>query len=140
MSGIKSVLLMIVVVVLTSCGKVMYTESVYMVDYREYINAGFTISPTVTGFNYQPISNLEVVFSSGQLPKGASDKDLQKIDQYNGYKGSVIKYSPTGKRMMDKIVSEAKAMGANGLINFQTSYSPRNSTWTVSGLAVKVIK
>jgi hypothetical protein len=134
----KLVLAFLAVALLASCNKIMYKESVYVVDYREYIKEGFIISPTVTGFNYQPISNIEVVFSSGELPKGESGDNLEKIVPYKGYKGVSNKYAPTGKRMMDKIVSEAKAMGANGLINFQTSYNSKNGTWSASGLAVEI--
>ena len=38
--------------------------------------------------------------------------------------------------MMDKIVSEAKKMGANGLIDFKTTYNARNRAWVASGIAV----
>lgn len=51
----------IIILALSGCTRDMYTESVYVVDYREYTKDGFTISPTVTGFNYQPISNIGTV-------------------------------------------------------------------------------
>ena len=134
----KNLFLLMITLALSGCSKVMYTESVYTVDYREYINSGFTISTTVTGFDYQPISNIEVVFTSGDLRKGESDKDLLPVVPYKGYTGKTNKFSPSGKRMMDKIVSEAKQLGANGLIDFKTSYSPTRKAWTASGIAVKI--
>ncbi|KAA4215499.1 hypothetical protein AAAZ42_19940 [Bacteroides ovatus] len=115
----------------------MYTESVYVVDYREYTKDGFTISPTVTGFNYQPISNIEVVFTVGKLRKGETAENLRLIVPYEGYTGKTNnEYAPSSKRMMDKIVSEAKKMGANGLIDFKTTYNARNRAWVASGIAV----
>lgn len=134
----KILFLLMATLAFAGCSKVMYTESVYVIDYREYLKEGFTISPTVTGFNYQPISNIEVVFKAGELKKGESDKNLQKIPGVNGYASPTNRYIPTGKRMMDKIVSEAKSMGANGLIDFKTSYSSVNKTWSASGIAVEI--
>ena len=134
----KVLFVIVAVFTLSSCSKAIYTESVYTVDYREYINSGFTISPTITGFNYQPISNIDVVFTPGNLAKGESDKDLEKVIPYKNYSGNKRIFAPTGKRMMDKIVSEAKKMGANGLIDFKTSYNPKNGTWSASGIAVTI--
>lgn len=134
----KILFLILASVLLTGCNKIMYTESVYIVDYREYIKDGFIISPTVTGFNYQPISNIEVVFNSGELRKGENDDNLQPVLPFIGYTGKSNKYAPTSKRMMDKIVNEAKQMGANGLIDFKTTYNPKNSTWSASGIAVVI--
>lgn len=130
--------LMMASVLLAGCNKIMYTESVYIVDYREYVKEGFIISPTVTGFYYQPISNIEVVFNSGELRKGEKDNDLQPVVPYKGYVGKTNKYAPTSKRMMDKIINEAKQMGANGLIDFKTTYNPKNGTWSASGIAVVI--
>ena len=75
----KLVLAFLAVALLASCNKIMYKESVYVVDYREYIKEGFIISPTVTGFNYQPISNIEVVFSSGA---SVISKEPEKMVQH----------------------------------------------------------
>lgn len=134
----KILFLMLASVLLAGCNKIMYTESVYIVDYREYIKDGFIISPTVTGFNYQPISNLEVVFSAGELRKDEKGDNLQPVVPYKGYTGKTKKYAPTSKRMMDKIVNEAKQLGANGLIDFKTAYNPKNGTWSASGIAVVI--
>ena len=127
----------IIILALFGCTRDMYTESVYVVDYREYTKDGFTISPTVTGFNYQPISNIEVVFTVGKLRKGETAENLRLIVPYEGYTGKTNnEYAPSSKRMMDKIVSEAKKMGANGLIDFKTTYNARNRAWVASGIAV----
>lgn len=134
----KKILFLMLAISLAGCNKIMYTESVYIVDYREYIKDGFIISPTVTGFNYQPISNIEVVFNSGELRKGEKDDNLQPVIPFKGYTGNTKKYAPTSKRMMDKIINEAKQMGANGLIDFKTTYNPKNSTWSASGIAVVI--
>lgn len=134
----KVLFLMVATLSLTGCSKIMYTESVYTVDYREYIKDGFIISPTVTGFNYQPISNIEVVFNSGELRKDEKGDNLQPVVPYKGYVGKTKKYAPTSKRMMDKIINEAKQMGANGLIDFKTTYNPKNGTWSASGIAVVI--
>ena len=122
--------------ILFGCSKTFYSESVSVIDYREYINEGFTISPTVTGFNYQPISNIEVSFLMGDLKKGEDGKGLLEYVPYKGYKSTNKIYYPSGKRMMDKMVTEAKNMGANGLINFKVTINA--GKWVASGIAVKI--
>ena len=87
----------------------------------------------MTGFNYQPISNIEVIFTVGKLRKGETAENLRLIVPYEGYTGKTNnEYAPSSKRMMDKIVSEAKKMGANGLIDFKTTYNARNRAWVAS--------
>lgn len=115
-----------------------YYEQAYTIDFREYVEDGFLISPTDTGFDYTPLGQLEVDYTLGEtIPKGYSKKDLEKgIDGY---------YFPTSKRIMDRIVDEAKELGGDGIVCFKVTYFPPTKKnmqpyYMATGVVVKVKK
>jgi uncharacterized protein YbjQ (UPF0145 family) len=118
-----------------------YKETTTSLDFREYVKQGFVIIPATVGFEYTPveytpISEINVLFYSGnKLPDDLKGKRGIKTSKI----WSVTEYHPTSERILDKIVEEAKAMGANGIVNFKSSYiKSKNSKgyWEVSGVAV----
>lgn len=125
--------------VLGGCKSSYYNEVTTSLDFREYTKQGFIISPTTSGFEYTPVSEINVSFYLGnKLPDDLKGKKGIKMvkDKYLG----ITEYYPTSERILDKIVDEAKAMGANGIVNFKSSYISSKKYgqgyWNVSGVAV----
>lgn len=125
--------------VFSGCKSSYYNEVVTSLDFREYTKQGFIISPTTSGFEYTPVSEINVSFYLGnKLPDDLKGKKGIKMvkDRYLG----ITEYYPTSERILDKIVDEAKAMGANGIVNFKSSYISSKKYgqgyWNVSGVAV----
>lgn len=113
-----------------------YYERAYVVDFRDYLKDGFMISPTDAGFEYTPLGQLEVNYFLG--------KKLEiKGDDENLEKGTLGTYFPTSKRIMDKIVDEAKKLGGDGIVCLKVVYiQPTEGNtqpyYLATGVAVKV--
>ena len=111
-----------------------YYEQAYTIDFREYLKNGFMISPTDTGFDYTPLGQLEVYYTLGQkIPK-----DYSKENLFKGWDGN---YFPNSKRLMDKMVEEAKELGGDGIICFKIEYfeiKGKQPFYKATGVAVKV--
>lgn len=129
----KKLLLILFVALLQSCATV-YHEAAYSIDFRDYVEKGFMISPTDTGFDYISLGQLEVNFYLGTVVT-------------NGDKANLIKdgdYYPTSRRIMDKVVDEAKKLGADGIVCFKVQYFPQTkysqAFYQATGVAVKVKK
>lgn len=130
----KKLLLILFVALLQSCATV-YHEAVYSIDFRDYVEKGFMISPTDTGFDYTPLTQLEVDFYIGKI---VTDEDKDGLEK------GVGGYYPTSKRMMDKVVDKAKMLGADGIVCFKVQYFPQTkysqAFYQATGVAVKVKK
>ncbi len=131
----KIILALMMLMSLQSCYTI-YHEASYVIDFREYVNNGFMISPTDTGFDYTPIAQLEVNYYLGQKVIDGDTKDLKK--------GSDGNYFPTSKRLMDKVVDKAKSLGGDGIVCFNIKYYPPTKSsqayYQATGVAVKVNK
>lgn len=134
----KLLLLVFLAIFLNSCSPTYYQEKTTILDFREYTKQGFIISPTTSGFEYMPISEINISFYPGgklteefKGKRGIKKQELKYSEYY---------YSPSSTRMLDKIVEEAKNMGANGIVGFKSSYIPGgkygSGYWNICGVAV----
>lgn len=111
---------------LTSCTILDYQVTTYTADLRPFSRDGFFISPALSiAETYEPVSLLEISFRAGY--------------QNGEY------FVPSYDEMLDKLAAEAKAHGANALLNCNIkadiSYSKYETSlngYTASGYAVKI--
>lgn len=135
---------------LLSCApKFPYRVNTYGVDFREHATQGFFITESNSvSFDYEPVGTVQLYFTSGyEVIKGKkesgryTDQELQKL-KYGDY------VEATYAEALQMLVEDAKALGANGIINvkfhFQDgSYDIRGkpvfppSKVSVSGMAIK---
>lgn len=145
--GIAAPLIVFGALALHGCVGPRYSETVYFADYRPYTAEGFTISPSSSGFTYESIGDLEIVFMAGTLEDSvhtaSATDDLRTLREYEE-RGRI--YCPSYEEMTEKIVRRAQELGADALLNFrirpiyvESSYTPIIG-FTVSGFAVKLIK
>lgn len=132
----RKLLLILFVVLLHSCATVYY-ESAHIIDFREYVEKGFMLSPTDTGFDYTPLAQMEVNYYLGQkVLEGSKDGLIKHWEGGN--------YYPTSKRIMDKVMNEAKKLNADGIVCFKIQYIPETkyspALYQATGVAVKVKK
>lgn len=142
-SLITSILLSIFFV---SCSKSVYSEFVWTRDYGKYLEDGFTIipkeiNPSSTGHKFVPVSDILISFFSGKKindelknKKGIINKQYKT----GTYSDPTIYYYATEERVLDKLVEECKALGANGIVNFKI-LSKDQKDLVVSGTAVKFV-
>ena len=120
--------------VLSSCS-LKYYESVMIVDFTKYVKEGFSIYPLGTEVkekSYIPLSQVEVIFYDGMEGEWTK-KNLSKDSYYLNYNGFVI---PKGDYIISRIVTEAKKIGANGIIDFKTFRT--KDGLVASAMAVKI--
>lgn len=146
--GFASALIVLGALALQGCAMYpKYSETVYFADYRPYTAEGFTISPSSSGFTYESIGDLEMVFIIGQLEDAANENGVEGLQTLREYEEQREMYSPSYAEMTEKIVREAQKLGADALLNFRIRplYSDPQTRFglvgfTVSGFAVKLTK
>lgn len=122
-----------------------YHEEVYFADYRTYAAEGFTISPVASGFTYEPIGELKIVCKPGTLKNPSEETDVQQdkfkakwqIEAENQQATSDL-YMPTLTEMTDKIVDQARELGANALLNFNIEVRPTTIPASVNGIGTYI--
>lgn len=156
--GFVSALIVLGALALQGCAMYpKYSETVYFADYRPYTAEGFTISPSSSGFTYESIGALEIVFVPGTIKRDQNSpkEDLQSGDKAwyelsDGNYGVTI-YTPSYDLMVEKMVRKAKEMGADALLNFRiipqtemvrsgSQFYERTKAYVASGFAVKLTK
>src|SRR5690606_16170414 len=108
---------------LSCSGPRMYFEaSATYVDYRPYTETGFFITESNSvGFDYKPVSSVMAIARSGYLPqeRRSNVTDSKPFDDVY-YKPERIKAgvrTATPKDAVRELVHQARALGANGIIN-----------------------
>lgn len=156
--GFASALIVLGALALQGCAMYpKYSETVYFADYRPYTAEGFTISPSSSGFTYESIGSLEIVFVPGTVKRNSNtlEKELQSGDKAwyelsDGDYGVTI-YTPSYDLMVEKMVRKAKEMGADALLNFRIlpqiemvrsggAFYEHTKACVASGFAVKLIQ
>lgn len=134
----KLLLLIGVCFALCSC-VVQYSQTTYLADYRPYSAEGFTISPSSSGFTYESIGDLSIKFVIGKK-KGYINSNVQ-----NSWEADI--FSPSYEYMVSEMVKEAKALGADALLNFnitpiikRSKYGETIDGYIASGFAAKLNK
>lgn len=109
----RLLILAIVAVSLSSCSMPAYTKF-YQTDFTRYAKDGMYVTPfsDYSGHAYSPVSDFTVEHFVGGM--GQESTDFQE--------------------MADVLVSAAKSVGANGIMNFKVLKD--NYTWYASGTAV----
>ena len=150
--GFASALVVIIGISLCSCAPTYltrYSEATYFADYRPYTEAGFTISPTSSGFTYESIGEIQMIFSPGYKDAQTQDSTTSTVSTTGSHTNL---YMPDVEEMMNKIVRQAQELGANALLNFKiearaVTISATNGIatttvpsveYTLSGFAVKL--
>lgn len=108
-----------------------YRQETYLVDYRPYQKDGFTITPSSSGFVYESLGNIYIVFVDG-VKKGYTNPNPQYPYQQN-------MFIHTYELMVSEMVKKTKELGANALLNFQIIQDTENPrAYIASGFAVKL--
>lgn len=120
-----------------------YSETVYFADYRPYTAEGFTISPSSSGFTYESIGDLEIMFVPGKMKTQPADAKMvpaqtqttdsvasedSLLDDFatwcattpttaTGSKTTL--YEPDYGTIVERMVRQAQALGADALLNFR---------------------
>ncbi|WP_418409331.1 hypothetical protein [Alistipes sp.] len=134
----KLLLLIGVCFALCSC-VVQYSQTTYLADYRPYSAEGFTISPSSSGFTYESVGDLSIKFIKG-VKKGYVNEDADDWRVENIF-------NPSYEYMVSEMVKEAKALGADALLNFnitpiikRSKYGETIDGYIASGFAAKLNK
>lgn len=107
----------------SSCAS-LYSETVYMADFRPYSEAGFLISPALSiNESYKSIGMLEIEFKPGIRGKNSARK---------------VFYKPSYNEMIDKLVGQAVTVGANAILGIKIIADHNTNHYTASGFAVKI--
>lgn len=151
----KTVFILLAILMLPGCSTYhKFSKATYLNDVRRYSEHGFYITPLDLNKEYTPISNISIVMTPGVLQdqpkktKKSFTKNLKIDDMYYSDGKSETKVSGeylsvTYDKMLDELVSQAKSMGANAIINFKyyIDYGTKNyfrEVHTISGFAVKI--
>lgn len=154
----KSVILLILVPLLSSCATYKPSERItesQFLDYRPYSDAGFFISPNPYAGDFTSIGDIQLII----YPATYNDKkNAPKTVKFNDaiYSFREIKYSflfqeaIDPSELLDALVEKAKAVGANGICNFKCVTIRDNHKnyrkgilsdiycYQVSGLAIRI--
>lgn len=135
----KIIVSLLAMLILCSCASNKYMQTTYWADYSKYSKEGFTISPSSSGFTYESIGELEIVFKCG-VKDGYTDPNIKTYTSHMFY--------PNIDYIVKEAVKEAKSKGANAILNFkiepQYQYSAsfyfdrRYIGAVVTGFAVKL--
>lgn len=134
----KLFLSLIITAVISSCASTKYAEYIHTEDYSKYSKEGFYIYPqetSNTSLTYTPLTNIHIFIQAGKPEKGQNLQGLSIIKEGDPHTFADMAI-PTYEYMLDKIVNEAKKVGANAIINFKYN----GITNEIMGLAVKLEK
>lgn len=135
-------------VLFTACApKIYYTTQTSIIDYQAYANEGFFLTESnAVSFDYTPIGSVFTIVESGianekQVPSRFKTYDFEgkpMMETVREWKSA----SPDDA--IQAAIADAKAKGANGIINLKissTSYVAKNGkqavTITLTGMAIK---
>lgn len=146
----KTFLIFTIILLVTSCSN-KYPRMIYnsSIDYSSYTKNGFFITESNSvSFDYEAIGSVTTQITDGwEVVKGKKPEG-KSYDYYELKKIKYGEYLPLQyEDAIDQIVSQAKRMGANGLINLTFTYTGSISgkygglispeKITVSGMAIK---
>jgi len=129
-----------------ACGPATHIErsvQVYFADYRPYSEAGFFISPDpYSAGQFESLGELYIKVTPGMHDKGGKE-GLAKNDDgiYSRPSGSSAVIEDIAyNELLDLAVSEAIALGADGLADFKITPPPSNipgGSFIITGLCIK---
>lgn len=116
----KKILLLMMVAVgfLSSCGTMKYYEVSTNLNLKEYTGDDFVINPSsLTNGEFEPLGLVCDEFYIGSSV-GKEYKDVVEKKKPSKY-SSITMYLPKTKHMFDKLIGNAKSIGANGIVDFK---------------------
>jgi hypothetical protein len=144
----KKLIGILAVVLLMSCTTTKFaSKQVYMLDFRPYTEKGFLMSTTNVGVSYTGLAEINVVCKSGYVyAENKSFNDTWQ-DVYSDSKAMTVNKNTARKywttdEVLEQLYNEAKAVGANGLINIRITSNQWGSftDYELSGMAIKIVK
>ena len=132
----KIIALLLLMVTLTGCYvlKTPYTAYGVSIDYSPYTNEGFFLTESnVVSFPYQALGSIEGRARSGYEEKINTKQGAKRLHDDVYGKEHKLSWSyvkpgdfreATPEDALRMALSEAKSMGANGLINLRIEYLP----------------
>lgn len=138
---------------LFSCGPIKYPYRQYSsaIDFSDVTRSGFFITESNSvSFPYDPIGSVSAVAESGyEVIKGAKEQtqdDIYSFDELSKMKFGKYKFAQP-EDVISELISSAKELGANGIINLKITYTPATyanngiiispSSYVASGMAIK---
>lgn len=136
----KKILFFAAILTLTACGGPKLTTRVVsssLLDYREYAEQGFLVSPYEYTSGYEAIGELEVYV----LPANVK-KEVKSQYSGGGTYITIAQEDITNQELADIAVEEAKKTGADALVNFKIEQTPVSLSgndvfYTISGFCIK---
>ena len=138
-----SFILLLSVIVCSSCQTFVYTQEAYYLDYSFFKERNFFVTETNTvSFPYESLGSINVTITSGKVYKSTDDKDSYKpLYQRSGsFKWATL--DDTYQLVYDL----AKEKGANGILGLKVEYikpdkfsgkDKSNSGYMITGMAIK---
>lgn len=145
------------IMMLASCSTIKHPYTIYsnVVDLAEFTKQGFFITESNSvSFDYDPVGSIQTTVKSGhEILKHGKVKEKMKDDVYSYDELGKIKFGEFIPASTDdavaELVSVAKNLGANGIINLSFNYIPGDygkagelispATYIVSGMAIKYL-
>ena len=142
----KRIALLLLLAVAASCGPAAHLErsvQVYFADYRPYSEAGFFISPDpYSAGPFESLGELCIRITPGMADKGGKESTSKNDDGIYSRPsgGSIVVEEIKYNELLDIAVSEAMALGADGLADFKITPPPSNipgGSYIITGLCIK---
>jgi hypothetical protein len=146
----KKLLLIALIAFLTACTTTKFvSKDVYLLDFRPYTEKGFLMSTTNIGANYSSIGEINISCNSGYIYN--EDKKIGVAVNNGNIAQStasmnINKNTPQKQWTVDEVLAElyneAKAVGANGVINIKVETDRKEGfvDYHISGLAVNTLQ
>ena len=139
----KKVLLLMMVVLFSSCGTMKYYETSFNLNLKEYTGDDFSINPSsLSSGDFEPLGLVSNEFFIG-ASVGKEYKDVVYKETPNKYSGMEF-YYPKLEHMFDVFITNAKSIGANGIVDFDFKKiyngdlkNPQLIGYKIEGVAVK---
>ena len=131
----------ILAILVISCETARYAEYTHIADFRRHIDAGFYIYPLGTEVKkeYMALADIDLLFVVGNKSNLTSQEGVIAFTSPLGN----TRYAPTGEYMLDRVVAQAKSVGADAIINYQVTPNSINgavASYRASAIAVKLSK
>ena len=151
----KTLLCALIALTMISCASLYprFSQEVRTGDFRKYTDAGFVVTPSTSGYTYDPIAQIQMTFYPGTkegykkeiqqkaIRQNVTDALYQKPTT-NSSSGRGDWFDPDFDYMLGEMVAEAQSMGATGILNFDlTWYSGgknERGRYIATGFAVKI--
>lgn len=131
----KTLIIILLTIMTTSCAIRRYSETAYTFDYKNHDHPGFVISPSPIDTKYEALADIRVEFLCGKIKKDADTTGLVQFT--HGTTGDIILYAPTDRHVLNRCIEEAKKFGATTLLSFRLTYDNLTLTYTATGIAAR---